>query len=274
MTRTITGLTDIIESYDTFILDQWGVMHNGSNAFDFAVEALEFLQAEDKKVVILSNSGKTRFASYERLEDSGISRDLYIDVLTSGDHMRHNFNKGKFNHLGTNALFFPWDNDYSVMQDLNINNVETANADFILCSGVDRGSVEAYLDDLEQGIERGLELIVTNPDIVAMNPDGFLKTCPGAIAQAYEQMGGVVHWHGKPQVELYDMCKNIVGGWDNAIAIGDSLEHDIAGANVSGISSLFIESGIHNKDLKTKTLQDLSKSFEAIPTYTTEWFAV
>ena len=272
--KKINGLSSITDTYDTFILDQWGVIHNGDDAFGFAVETLEYLKDHDKKVVILSNSGKTRFCSYDRLSESGVSRDLYMDVLTSGDHMRSNFMSGKFDRLGKNTLFFPWDNDFSILQELSLTAVSPDDAQFVLCAGVDRMEVEAYLEDLEIALEKGLELIVTNPDIVAMTGDGVLKTCPGAIAQAYAQMGGVVHWHGKPQTELYSMCKDLVGGWDKAVAVGDSLEHDVAGANIAGISSLFIESGIHNQDLRSKSLSDLANDFEAVPTYTTEWFSV
>ena len=271
--KKINGLSDIIDTYDTFILDQWGVIHNGDDAFGFAVETLEYLQNHDKKVVILSNSGKNRFDSYDRLSDSGVSRDLYMDVLTSGDHMRFNFTLGKFDSLGKNTLFFPWDNDFSVLQELSLTAVSPEDAQFVLCAGVDRMEVEAYVEDLEIALEKGLELVVSNPDIVAMKGDDTF-TCPGAIAQAYAQMGGVVHWHGKPQIQFYDMCKDLVGGWDNAVAVGDSLAHDVAGANNAGIPSLFIESGIHNKDLRSKSLADLAKDFDAVPTYTTEWFSV
>ena len=274
MTQRIDGLNNIIDTYDTFILDQWGVIHNGDDAFEFAVEALNFLQEHDKKVVVLSNSGKTRHFSYDRLANSGINRNLYIDVLTSGDHMRNNFKNGKFKNLGQNALFFPWDNDYSVMEELSLVETSADKADFVLCTGVDRGEVSAYLDDLEVAVHRGLELVVSNPDITAMNSDGYLRACPGAIAQAYAEMGGVVHWHGKPKLEVYEICKDLVGGWDNAVAVGDSLEHDVAGANGAGISSLFIESGIHNEDLKSKSLKDLSDAFGVDATYTTEWFSV
>ncbi|WP_298943043.1 hypothetical protein [uncultured Psychromonas sp.] len=76
--KKINGLKDIIDNFDTFILDQWGVLHNGGDAFPEAIEALHFLKSQNKKVVILSNSGKTGSFSYGRLKDSGITRDLYF----------------------------------------------------------------------------------------------------------------------------------------------------------------------------------------------------
>jgi len=271
--KMINGLNDIINDFDTFILDQWGVLHNGADAFPEAIEALKFLKENNKKVVILSNSGKTGSFSYGRLQDSGISRDLYFDVLTSGDHMRHNFKTGKFKSLGTQALHFTWDNDLTVLDDCGLTESNVDDATFILCCGVDRGNVDAYLDDLKRALQRNLELVVSNPDLVAISPDGSLKTCPGAIAMAYQKMGGIVHWHGKPQPKIYKMCEELVSGWDNAIAVGDSLEHDIAGANGAKISSLFITSGIHAKAINDKkSIEALSDTYSVQPSYYVDWF--
>tara|TARA_R110001592_G_scaffold18520_15_gene76731 strand:+ start:849 stop:1751 length:903 start_codon:yes stop_codon:yes gene_type:complete len=271
--KIINGLKDIIDSFDTFILDQWGVLHNGGDAFPEAIKALKFLKAHNKKVVILSNSGNTGTFSYARLQDSGISRDLYLDVLTSGDHMRHNFTSGKFKQLGQRALYFSWDNNNSVLGDCGLSESTADDASFVLCCGVDRGSVDAYLDDLKLAYQNNLELVVSNPDLVAMQPDGTLKTCPGAIASAYQEMGGVVHWHGKPQQKIYKMCKELVGGWVNAVAVGDSLEHDIAGANGADISSLLITSGIHAKALSDeKSIKILCHEYSVQPSFYVDWF--
>jgi len=271
--KMINGLTDIIDSFDTFILDQWGVLHNGGDAFSEAIQALEFLKAHDKKVVILSNSGNTGKFSYSRLTDSGINRDLYIDVLTSGDHMRHNFNIGKFKALGNKALFFPWDDEMGALEDCGLTQSNAKDASLILCCGVERGELDKYMDDLKIACQRKLPLVVSNPDLVAMQPNGQLKTCPGAIAKAYQEMGGIVHWHGKPQPDIYSMCKELVGGWDNAIAVGDSLEHDIAGANKASIASLFITSGIHSKEISNQSsIIDLSNTFSVKPNYCVNWF--
>lgn len=271
--KMISGLNDIIDTFDTFILDQWGVLHNGGEAFPEAIEALKFLKENNKKVVILSNSGKTGSFSYGRLADSGISRDLYLDVLTSGDHMRHNFETGQFKSLGNKALHFTWDNDQSVLDDCGLTEAKVDDATLVLCCGVDRGSVDAYMDDLSIAYQNKLELVVSNPDLVAMTPEGNLKTCPGSIAMAYQKMGGKVHWHGKPQLELYKMCKTLVGGWDKAIAVGDSLEHDIAGANTAGISSLFITSGIHAKAISDQnSIEKLSQDYGVKADFSVDWF--
>ncbi|MGB1360810.1 MAG: TIGR01459 family HAD-type hydrolase [Alphaproteobacteria bacterium] len=268
----IKKFDEIIDKYDTFILDQWGVIHNGGDAFENAVKTLNLLKQHNKKVIILSNSGKQSFTSYARLTDSGVGRDLYHDVMTSGEHMLHNFNSGKFDNLGKNPIFFDWDNDFTIMDYLGFENTDINNASFVLCCGVSRGTADAYIDDLKIAKQRNLELVVSNPDLKAMDPNGALRDCPGAIAKLYEDMGGTVYWFGKPQPQMYELCNEMIGGWKNAIAVGDSLEHDIKGANDAGIDSVFITTGIHHNEINDNGLDDVIDKWGQKPTYSLEWF--
>lgn len=44
-----------------FILDQWGVMHDGYQAYKNAIECVNELFNKNKKLVIISNSSKKKF---------------------------------------------------------------------------------------------------------------------------------------------------------------------------------------------------------------------
>ena len=273
--QMINGISEIIDQYDTFILDQWGVLHNGGDAFAAAVATLNLLQQRQKNVVILSNSGNTHHFSYQRLTDSGIDRGLYLDVITSGDHMRQNFQRGAFSALGTQALVFAWgDGENSqVLTDCGLQSCTVEDASLVLCYGIDRASVADYALDLAAAYARDLPLVVSNPDLVAMNPAGGLTLCPGSIAEAYVALGGKVYWHGKPQAQVYAMCDELVAGWGRAIAVGDSFDHDIRGANTAGIDSIFISSGIHAKELSSAAnITDLANEYAVQPSYCLEWF--
>ncbi|OWK25634.1 hypothetical protein AJ87_08115 [Rhizobium yanglingense] len=48
----------IADRYDGLILDQWGVLHNGTRPYDGVVEALETLRERKVPVAILTNSSK------------------------------------------------------------------------------------------------------------------------------------------------------------------------------------------------------------------------
>jgi len=54
---TIHGsFADIANQYDAFILDQFGVLHNGVAALEGAIETVEYLLEKKKKLIILSNT--------------------------------------------------------------------------------------------------------------------------------------------------------------------------------------------------------------------------
>lgn len=62
----------------------------------------------------------------------------------------------------------------------------------------------------------------------------------------------------------------------DCIAVGDSLHHDIKGANIAGISSVFITGGIHATELglenfgeaaEDSAVQSLARKHNAYPSY-------
>ena len=60
-------------------------------------------------------------------------------------------------------------------------------------------------------------------------------------------MGGQCSYFGKPHVEHFKACLRELGLDASRVAhVGDSLHHDIAGANASGIPCVFITGGIHS----------------------------
>jgi len=94
-------------------------------------------------------------------------------------------------------------------------------------------------------------MICANPDI-QVHRGTKLIWCAGALAAAYEQLGGDVIYLGKPHPPIYDEALNRLSAMSGAaqeptriLAIGDGLRTDILGANRTGIDALFITGGIH-----------------------------
>jgi hypothetical protein len=83
--RWIDGLCAISESFDLFLIDQFGVLHNGVEPYAGAMECLTRLKAQGKKVVLLSNSGKRASANRSRLLQFGFTAASFDHVLTSGE---------------------------------------------------------------------------------------------------------------------------------------------------------------------------------------------
>jgi len=80
---------------------------------------------------------------------------------------------------------------------------------------------------------------------------------------------------GKPHVEHFEACLRDLGLPKDKVAhVGDSLHHDVVGANGTGIASIFVAGGIHREELGSELgavpSQDaLEKLFEEHATWPT-----
>lgn len=281
MTPTpITGLNEIADAYDLFVVDQWGVLHDGARPHPGAIEALTRIKQTGAAVALLSNSGKRVEESYRRLASFGFDRSLYDLCLTSGEQVHHGLlhrDDPFYASLGPRFHIFARDDDRGILEGTAYEEVDDIEAaDFVICAGTDDRSAEEYDPILSRALARGLPMTCANPDRVSVQPDGSLKICPGAIAAKYEAMGGKVRWHGKPQLSAYETIRRETGVSGPGLGIGDSLAHDIAGANAGGLDGWFITGGIHRTDLPSPpdvdSVQALGESHDAVPRYFSDAF--
>lgn len=283
--QLIEGIGGIAGDYDLFLLDQWGVLHNGETAHPQAVTALRALRDAGKRVILISNSSRPSSNSVANLDRMGINRDLYQDVVTSGELAWQQMKAADdpyFKTLGSRCYMFAWGTDTSFIEGLPYTAVESVDdADFLLLSGTGGSAVGDYDDALQAGVKRGLSMICLNRDFVSVSPEGELIECTGMVARRYETLGGSVRYYGKPGQEIYDACLALAPGAQRAIGIGDSLHHDIAGGRAIGIDTIFITAGIHAFDLgirpgatpASKAISDLCRKEDVWPTYAMAQFA-
>lgn len=256
--QVINHIEPLLERYDGFLIDQWGVLHNGVEVLPGVIEALEALQQAGKKVIILSNSGRRAAANQTNMQRMGIAPGLYDAIITSGEAAWLGLSEKQdeaFTGLGKRCLFFSRKGDYQAIEGLDINIVEQPQqADFILLSGIghDADVVADIERRLQQAMPYKLPMICSNPDITGVSGDE-LVTCPGALAQRYEQDGGEVHYVGKPWPAIYRIALAQLGVEKTAtVAIGDSLQHDIQGAAGAGIDSVLVTDGIHQQSFSAQ----------------------
>lgn len=254
--RQIQGLAACVDAYEGFVIDQWGVLHDGHEPYPGAPEALARLHALGKRIVLLSNSGRRADHSRRHLATLGFDLSMFDAVVTSGEaawlHM-HQRARAPFDSLGNRCLLLTRDGDRAVVQGLGITVVENVqDADFLFLSGVDspRLGLDDYGPVLEAAAARGLPAICSNPDRRAPAP-GQLVIAPGVLAERYEALGGTVDYVGKPYRPIYDACLEALPGLrpDQIVGIGDSLEHDIKGATDAGFATAFIAGGLHADEL-------------------------
>lgn len=275
----------LLDKYDGFILDQFGVMHNGSHGLEGAADAVAAMKQKGKKIIILSNSSSSSEATVAKLPKLGFDPKDFVGAVTSGEEASHYIASefGSAEEAGTQAeknraLFITWKTpkvpspmDFVAKCGSIDVSSSVDDATFIICHGADvirgpgadgeaaetslgsfyaDGSLEAIDPVLKQCRERNLRMVCANPDYVMVKPDGTKGHMPGKIAQRYEELGGRVHYFGKPHVPHFEACIRDLGLDKGRVAhVGDSLHHDVAGANASGIPSVFVAGGVHREEL-------------------------
>ena len=284
----LEGIREIINKYEVFILDQWGVMHDGNKAYFHAIKCINYLKANNKKLIIISNSSKRKQSSINRLPILGFNSDLFDEVITSGEMIwqaisisleKYGDNLKKCFHI------FDDSKEDGIKYRDGLKNVEFVSdireANFILACTPYKNSLPIdYIPILNEAYKNKMLFFCANPDFETVEKvDNKNIFCMGTIAQLYQDMGGNVIILGKPSQEIYNEATKCVNSYKKSqmVAIGDSLFHDILGAKKFGIDNVLITSGIHAEFFsKKKPLWESRKNkllkYNILPTYLSSKF--
>lgn len=260
MTDLIANLADVSARYDALFCDLWGCLHNGQTAYPAAVAALRAYRARGGIVVLVTNSPRPKPSVIKQLEGLNVPTDCWDDLVSSGDAAQYALLTGaagrRVFHIGPardNSFFtlIPDDLSRIAASEDPITRVPLHEAEGIVCTGLFDDMTETpedYRATLLYAKTNGLKLLCANPDIVVDVGDKRIY-CAGAIAQAYDQMGGQSLYFGKPHPPIYDLARRrlaaLTGQADPAIlAVGDGINTDIQGGVAEGIDTLFITGGI------------------------------
>ncbi len=274
-TKFCEGISDISDSYAGFIIDQWGVLHDGVNLYDGVVECLKELKERHKYIIILSNSGKRAQANQENMSRLGITPDLYDAIITSGEVTWQGLNdqsEGYFKNIGKKCLLISRRGDKTIIDDLdNIDVVDDPkDADFLVISSSDapEKTLEDYEPILKESARYNLKGICANPDSLGI-VGGRNIMGPGTLAARYKDFGGIVEYIGKPHKPIFQHCikllqeQNIYPG--QTVMIGDTMAHDILGGSLVNIDTCLVKKGLHYSVFKNcETPAEIDRSLDIL----------
>ena len=248
--QLLTSIAPLAATADVWFLDIWGVLHNGFKPYAGCVDACLTFRKSGGRVLLVSNSPRPRLGVMKQLDEIGVDRAAYDDVISSGDVSRaliSDIAPGPVLHIGPKR-------DLPLFDGLGVEFSDAAHAVTVVCSGLyddERETPEHYREMLAALLARGVPMICANPDIKAER-GGKIIYCAGAIAQAYADIGGKVRYAGKPYAPIYEAAMGISAELcgrkiekSRVLAIGDGVATDIRGASQAGIRSVFVASGVH-----------------------------
>jgi HAD superfamily hydrolase (TIGR01459 family) len=284
--KVVQGMRDIVDDYELFLLDMWGVMHDGNRPYEGVLEVVQKLKEAGKRLVILSNSSKRQDNSLNMLRKLGFDPDDFEQVITSGEVA--------FKMLGGESplpTVQPWsalkdvppkaivlgsgDGDEAYLEGCGWHVSSIEEASLVVARGTftvqddtslvqKREDATAYDTALASMLEacatRRIPMLVCNPDKV--RPDIARPPMPGKIGDAYEaalaRQGDVenpaalVKRIGKPFADVYDLAlRKGVDDPSRACMVGDALETDVTGGTLAGIDTVWVlMDGIHTPDLE------------------------
>jgi len=254
----LSGFAPLAERYDGFVLDLWGVIHDGINVFPHAVETLRRLRTAQKRTLLLSNVPRPNAAVQTMMQRMGIDDALYTDILTSGEAVRRALQSPPdlwWAELGQRVFHLGPVRDLPVLDDLPLQRVpEPADADFVLNTGPDDHRNPSDMNEFEPLLQdcakHRLPMICANPDLEVIR-GGVRVLCAGALALRYQELGGDVRSLGKPDPAIYQPVLQQLGlPPERVLAVGDSLRTDIAGAAAVDLDACWVLDGVHGAALR------------------------
>lgn len=267
---TKTDIQTLINKYDHFIIDVYGVIYDGRDAYHGVLESLK--KIKNKEFTFLSNAPRPSQIVINKLESIGITLDPE-SIITSGDFFIREvstlkeFKDKKFFVIGE-------DKNDDLLRSLKINrttNLKDADYVIILMFEDSSEGLVKYDEILQRIEEYNIPILCPNPDKIVMMGDEIRYT-GGSFANRFEDLGGKVRYFGKPYEPIYTYIiqKNHYDK-TRTLAIGDAFETDIKGASEAGIASALVRTGIHSHE---KDIEKLSKMYNVSPTYIINSFGI
>jgi len=245
--KTYSGISELVSDYRAFILDVWGVLHDGFNPYEGAADGLRRIRDLNCPVVLISNTPSNEAILAQELQTLGFSSDLYDSVITSGTLTREGIELRE--ESGSTYKYIGPANRADLLDGLGFRNVNSVNqAHFLLVSGLndEQHDLSSYTDQLNCAVRNYLPMYCANPDLGISLIDGSFTACAGSIAFAYENIGGIVHSFGKPFPMIYKRALSYIPRRKRSgiAVVGDSLSTDIKGAKNSGLTAILLANGV------------------------------
>lgn len=259
---TYSSMKSLVSRFSCLLLDAYGVFWQGNQAgaYPGAQMTMKHLIDSGKLIGIISNASLLGANEIEKYRKHGFIQGTHFHFLiTSGDIAKGFISNNAFPFPTLNKkyiLFCQEHPSYASPKALFDQSPFTEThclkeADFIYIpaphiNGLDQTDKKVFLPFLERFANCNKPMVCANPDDVVYEDNRQAPVLrQGTIAKMYEDIGGAVFYTGKPHPYIYEHAyrqflslRRIT--LSDIVAIGDTPETDVRGANSFGIASALI----------------------------------
>ena len=229
-----------IEKKSGFIWDMEGVIYHGNQLLPGVREFVEWLQAENKNFLFLTNSSeRSPLELHQKLERMGLSVDsshFYTSALATADFLANQRPGCSAYVIGepglTNALYAKG----IIMNDIN--------PDYVVVGETRNYNYDSIIRAVKL-VNAGAKLIGTNSDMTGPSEQGIIPACRALVSPIELATGAVTYYLGKPNPLMMKTGIKLLGVKpEDAVIVGDRMDTDIIAGIESGIETVLVLSGV------------------------------
>jgi NagD protein len=234
------NVKEILKSKKAYICDMDGVIYHGNLLLPGAREFVEWIQAEQKKFLFLTNSSqRSPKELQQKLQRLGIQAGLkhfYTSALATAGFLASQCPKGSVYVIGEAGLI-------NALYDAGFS-INDINPDYVVV-----GEARSYsFETIEHAVNlvlKGAKLIGTNPDLTGPI-EGGISPATGALISPIElATGSKAFFVGKPNpLMMRQALKRLGAKREETVIVGDRMDTDIIAGVEAEIDTVLVLSGV------------------------------
>lgn len=227
-----------------FICDMDGVIYHGNRLLPGVKEFLEWLRANNKQFLFLTNSGQyTPKELQQKLARMGLDVDethFYTSALATAHFL-------KSQAPGCSAYVMGEHGILNALYDAGIT-FNDVNPDYVVVGEPSGYSLEMITKAIRL-VEKGAKLIGTNYDMTGPTEYGIAPACRALLAPIELATGKQAYYMGKPNPLMMRTGLKLLGVHsEEAAIIGDRMDTDIIAGIESGLDTVLVLSGVTSRE--------------------------
>lgn len=227
-----------------FICDMDGVIYHGNRLLPGVKEFVEWLYANDKEFLFLTNSSeRSPKELQQKLARMGLQVDekhFYTSALATAKFISNQAPGCSAYVIGApglvNALY---------EAGITMNDV---NPDYVVVGETSNYNYENIVHAVSL-VLKGAKLIGTNTDLTGPSENGIIPACRALVSPIELATGKAAYFVGKPNPLMMRTGLKLLGVHSaEAVMIGDRMDTDVIAGIETGLDTVLVLSGVTGKE--------------------------